>query len=132
VKAPLLLRVILFAPAVFIASVLAFNWSGFRGLGAEGAPRLIAHRGVHQTFDADGVENDTCTAQRIHPPTHEFIENTIPSMRAAFDAGASVVELDVHLTPDGEFAVMHDLGARVPHGPQGRHAGHPDERPEDP
>ena len=29
-------------------------------------------------------------------------------MAAAFDAGADVVELDVHLTLDGEFAVLHD------------------------
>ena len=29
-------------------------------------------------------------------------------MRAAFDSGADVVELDVHLTPDGKFAVFHD------------------------
>lgn len=70
--------------------------------------RLIAHRGVHQTFNRDGVGNDTCTAERIYPPTHEFIENTIPSMRAAFEAGADVVELDVHPTTDGKFAVIHD------------------------
>src|SRR5207248_7119045 len=33
---------------------------------------------------------------------------TIRSMRASFDAGADVVELDVHPTTDGEFAVFHD------------------------
>jgi len=70
--------------------------------------KLIAHRGVHQTFDREGVENDTCTAERIYPPTHEFIENTVPSMQAAFEAGADVVELDVHPTTDGRFAVIHD------------------------
>jgi glycerophosphoryl diester phosphodiesterase len=69
---------------------------------------LIAHRGVHQTFSKEGVGNDTCTADRIYPPTHDFIENTLPSMEAAFAAGADVVELDVHLTPDKQFAVMHD------------------------
>ncbi len=42
------------------------------------------------------------------PGDHDLIENTIPSMAAAFAAGADVVELDVHLTPDGEFAVFHD------------------------
>ena len=52
--------------------------------------------------------NDTCTADRINPPTHDFIENTLPSMEAAFADGADVVELDVHLTPDKVFAVMHD------------------------
>ncbi|NKN36651.1 glycerophosphodiester phosphodiesterase [Agrobacterium sp. a22-2] len=69
---------------------------------------VIAHRGQHQTFDRTGLQNDTCTAQRIGPPSHSYLENTLASMRAAFDAGASVVELDVHLTPDGQFAVFHD------------------------
>jgi glycerophosphoryl diester phosphodiesterase len=63
---------------------------------------------VHQTYDKTGVGNDTCTADRIRPPTHDLIENTLPSMEAAFAAGADVIELDVHLTPDKQFAVMHD------------------------
>jgi len=70
--------------------------------------RLIAHRGVHQTFNRSGIDSETCTAERIHPPLHDLIENTIPSMRAAFEAGAEVVELDVHPTTDGKFAVIHD------------------------
>ena len=71
-------------------------------------PVLLAHRGVHQTFDLDGVDAQTCTARRIHTPTHDFIENTLPSMRAAFEAGADIVELDIHPTTDGHFAVFHD------------------------
>jgi glycerophosphoryl diester phosphodiesterase len=70
--------------------------------------RLIAHRGIHHTFDHTGLTNDTCTASRIHPPRHALFENTIPSMRAAFVAGADIVELDVHPTGDGRFAVFHD------------------------
>ena len=58
---------------------------------------LIAHGGVHHDFPMEGVEWDTCTAERIYPPTHEFIENTVPSIRAAFETGASVVEIDVHV-----------------------------------
>lgn len=71
-------------------------------------PTLLAHRGVHQTFDRTNVGNDTCTAQIIDPPQHDFLENTIISMRAAFEHGAQIVEIDVHLTPDGKFAVFHD------------------------
>ncbi|EGK08022.1 glycerophosphoryl diester phosphodiesterase [Desmospora sp. 8437] len=71
-------------------------------------PKLLAHRGLAQTFDMEGVTNETCTAERIHPPEHPYLENTIPSMRAAFAAGADVVELDVHLTADDQFAVFHD------------------------
>ena len=42
------------------------------------------------------------------PPSHDYLENTIESMRAGFAAGADIVELDVHPTTDGEFAVFHD------------------------
>ena len=37
-----------------------------------------------------------------------FLENTLPSMRAAFEAGADIVEFDIHPTTDGHFAVFHD------------------------
>lgn len=73
-----------------------------------GAPTLLAHRGLAQTFTRDGLNAETCTAQRIYPPEHGFIENTLPSMKAAFDAGADIVELDIHPTTDGQFAVFHD------------------------
>ena len=73
-----------------------------------GRPTLLAHRGMAQTFPPEGIENDTCTATRIRTPEHEFLENTIPSMQAAFAAGADVVEFDVHPTTDGHFAVFHD------------------------
>ncbi len=92
---------------LFMAAVV-YNLSWFESPHGDGHIRLLAHRGVHQTFSKDGVENDTCTADRIYPPTHDFIENTLPSMEAAFASGADVVELDVHLTPDKQFAVMHD------------------------
>jgi glycerophosphoryl diester phosphodiesterase len=72
------------------------------------AVTLIAHRGVHHTFDRTDLGSDTCTALHIHPPEHDLFENTIPSMQAAFAAGAEIVELDVHPTTDGQFAVMHD------------------------
>jgi glycerophosphoryl diester phosphodiesterase len=71
-------------------------------------PLLLAHRGVAQTFSMEGITGDTCTAERIHEPQHQFLENTIPSMDAAFKAGADIVELDVHPTTDGEFVVFHD------------------------
>ncbi|WP_226680238.1 glycerophosphodiester phosphodiesterase family protein [Sutcliffiella horikoshii] len=71
-------------------------------------PKLLAHRGVHQTFSMDGIKWDSCTAERIYEPEHSYIENTIASMEEAFRLGADVVELDVHPTTDGEFAVFHD------------------------
>ncbi|MBE4908375.1 glycerophosphodiester phosphodiesterase [Bacillus luteolus] len=69
---------------------------------------LLAHRGIAQTFSFEGIDNNTCTAERIYPPEHPYLENTITSMEAAFDAGADIVELDIHPTSDGQFAVFHD------------------------
>jgi glycerophosphoryl diester phosphodiesterase len=71
-------------------------------------PTLLAHRGIAPRFELAGVENDTCTANRIFPPEHPYLENTLASMEAAFRAGATIVELDIHPTTDGRFAVFHD------------------------
>lgn len=93
-------------------AIAAALWLGNTSLFSqfpEGKPlRIIAHRGQHQLFDATNVRNDTCTASLMPPPTHDFLENTVAGMKATFDAGADVVELDVHLTPDKQFAVFHD------------------------
>jgi len=75
---------------------------------APGEPVLLAHRGIAQRFDTQNLGADTCTAARMLAPEHAFLENSIASMRAAFDAGADVVELDVHPTTDRRFAVFHD------------------------
>lgn len=72
------------------------------------SPKLIAHRGVHHIYAGADRTAETCRAAEVEPITHTLIENTLPSMRAAFDAGADVVELDVHRTPDDVFAVFHD------------------------
>lgn len=74
----------------------------------DGKPILLAHRGLAQTFNMEGITGETCTAEQIYEPEHPYIENTISSMKAAFDAGADIVEIDVHVTKDGEFAIFHD------------------------
>ncbi|ODT68225.1 MAG: glycerophosphodiester phosphodiesterase [Pelagibacterium sp. SCN 63-23] len=102
-------RYVLGAAMLAALAGLYFYNAGWRVAPPEnGETRLIAHRGVHQTFDRDGLESDTCTAERIDAPRHGLLENTLPSMQAAFAAGADIVELDVHPTTDGQFAVMHD------------------------
>ncbi|ARO29213.1 glycerophosphoryl diester phosphodiesterase protein [Rhizobium sp. NXC14] len=73
-----------------------------------GKPVLLAHRGIAQRFDETDLKNDTCTASRMLPPRHGYLENTVPSMQAGFAAEADIVEIDVHPTTDGEFAVFHD------------------------
>src|SRR3712207_4306278 len=68
----------------------------------EGRLTLQAHRGVHQPFSRDGLTHTSCTAAKSLPTTHRFIENTLPSIEAAFGHGADLVEIDVHPTTDGE------------------------------
>ena len=63
---------------------------------------------MHQTYDKKGVERDDCTANIIHPPIHSYQENTLPSIQAAIDLGADIVEIDIHPTIDGEIIVFHD------------------------
>lgn len=83
------------------------NASFWVGAGSQG-PRLIAHRGVHHTYAGSERDTDTCRAAQVAPIQHDLIENTLPSMAAAFAYGADVVEIDVHLTEDKIFAVFHD------------------------
>lgn len=97
----------LFLFLVFVAFVYVNNSSYF-AQPHDSKPLLLAHRGLAQTFDLEGVTNDTCTATRIHKPEHPYLENTLPSMEAAFLAGADLVEFDVKPTKDGQFAVFHD------------------------
>lgn len=99
---------VLFGAFTAFAGIGIYNAGWLVAPPADGSITLIAHRGVHQTYHREGLENDTCTAERIDAPRHGLLENTLPSMRAAFDSGADIVELDVHPTTDGYFAVMHD------------------------
>jgi len=50
------------------------------------APRSLAHRGN----------------------SREFPENTEPAFRSALEAGADVIETDVHLLKDGQVVISHD------------------------
>jgi glycerophosphoryl diester phosphodiesterase len=94
-----------------VATLAAFAYLNNTSLFAQrppGQPTLLAHRGIAQRFDTRELRSDTCTAARMLPPTHSYLENTIASMRASFAAGADIVEIDVHPTTDGQFAVFHD------------------------
>lgn len=71
-------------------------------------PILVAHRALGQTFDLEEVKWDTNTAAIIHEPEHAYIGNTLPSIGAAFEYGADIVEFDIRLTADNRLAVFHD------------------------
>jgi glycerophosphoryl diester phosphodiesterase len=98
----LLLIILLFGTLVYL------NNTNLMAARREGKPTLLAHRGIAQQFDMTDVANDTCTASRMRPPSHHYLENTIGSIQASFAAGADIVEFDVHPTLDGQFAVFHD------------------------
>ena len=57
-------------------------------------PLLIAHRGLAPEMHPEHEDYSACVS-RIHDSEHSYIENTIPSMEAAFDLGADYVEIDV-------------------------------------
>lgn len=98
----LLLGTTAFAIAVYLTNA---SWLAEK---RPGKPTLISHRGVYQTYNRENLGRDDCTAIRVFAPEHDYLENTLTSMEAAFNAGADIVEIDVHPTTDGEFAVFHD------------------------
>src|SRR5262245_28364686 len=99
-------RVALFvAVAVLLLTFVNASWIAGKPIGGV---RLLAHRGVAQQFSREGVDNDTCTATRIEPPVHDYLENTPRSMQAAALMGADMVEIDIAPTADGRIAVFHD------------------------
>lgn len=76
---------------------------------------IIAHRGVHQDYagSAKGLRINRsylteCTATRIYKPTHKYLENTVESIQAAFEHGATMVEIDIRPTKDNQLIVFHD------------------------
>ncbi|MCM3630558.1 glycerophosphodiester phosphodiesterase [Paenibacillus glycanilyticus] len=102
IKSKAFILLVLFVVLVFLNNTSLFSKPSGSG------PALLAHRGLAQTFTMENIQNDTCTAERIYEPEYPYLENTIDSMEAAFDAGADIVEFDVHITKDDQFAVFHD------------------------
>ena len=96
-----------FALAVVILALTIVNASWLASP-PPGGLKLIAHRAVAQQFSREGVDRDTCTATRIEPPVHNYLENTVRSIDAARRLGADMVEVDIAPTADGRIAVFHD------------------------
>jgi glycerophosphoryl diester phosphodiesterase len=90
------------------AALVYLNNTSMLARPLEDGPYLIAHRGLGQGFSRDGLTGKTCTAARMLASEHPYLENTLPSMDAAFGYGADAVELDVQRTADDRFAVFHD------------------------
>jgi len=65
-----------------------------------GKPTLLAHRGLHQTFPSEGLKGDTCTAERIYPPEHAYLENTIASMHASESRRSDAISVVAATVPE--------------------------------
>jgi glycerophosphoryl diester phosphodiesterase len=102
-----LLRRLLPALLLFAAAIFLINTNTLAPSPA-GPPTFVAHRGLGQSFSRDGLTGETCTAARMLPPEHAYLENTFAGFEAAFAAGADVVEFDVRPTGDGDFVAFHD------------------------
>jgi glycerophosphoryl diester phosphodiesterase len=92
---------------VFFVGVYLLNASWLAET-ASGRVTLIAQRGLHQQYHGENVDDRTCTAQRILPPAHFMIDNTLPAIASAFELGTDVVEVDVRRTKDQQFVLFHD------------------------
>ena len=70
---------------------------------------ILAHRGAHVNWKKGTYNPKTgCEAAHIYKPSHDFIENTIESISAAFSMGATIVEVDIRRTKDNHIVVFHD------------------------
>lgn len=85
-----------------------------------GGMKAIAHRGVMQQSGRATTAAVNCTATKIEPPVHDFIENTLPALDHAQRLGAGMIEIDLTQSADGNVVLFHDanLDCRTDgHGP---------------
>jgi glycerophosphoryl diester phosphodiesterase len=55
-----------------------------------------------------GLQASARRGASTRTPTHNYIENTLASIGAAFDLGATIVEIDIRRTADDQLVIFHD------------------------
>ncbi len=100
-------KIIGIAIAVFAVAMSLINASWLAPK-PKGKLLLVAHRGVAQQFSREGLGRQDCTATRIKPPEHPFLENTVAGIRQAYFFRANAVEVDVQQSKDGRMVAFHD------------------------
>lgn len=84
-------------------TTLIFSWSA-------SARDIVAFHGLNQSIRSDVVVKPTdCTAGLVNHEDHQFIENSIPSVDAAFKLGATIGHINLRKTADNKLAVFHFL-----------------------
>ncbi len=94
--------------AVVTLLVLIYVCNASWAFGTPGKPTIVTHLGLGEHYDERGLSLNSCKADRMLPPKHPFLENTIPGLAAAFALGANAANIDIHPTSDGEIVVFHD------------------------
>jgi glycerophosphoryl diester phosphodiesterase len=72
---------------------------------------ILAHRGAHVMWKQGEYDLATgCEATHIYKPTEDqtYIENTIESIKKAFELGATIVEIDIRSSKDNVLMISHE------------------------
>jgi len=121
-------KIVLFCVAGFLAFVLFRMFYGGTPDDSPPAarPDMVAHRGLHVNWQKGSYDLATgCEATHIYTPSHGYIENTLESIGAAFDMGATIVEIDIRRTRDDHLVVFHDWMLECRTDGQGNVSDHP-------
>ncbi|MEP2987700.1 MAG: glycerophosphodiester phosphodiesterase family protein [Parasphingorhabdus sp.] len=80
-------------------------WAPARG----GTVKMIANGNIYQPYDRTSLGPDDCIATRIGAKeTKSIFQNTVHAIRAASEAKADMVEVDVAPTKDGKMVLFND------------------------
>lgn len=80
-------------------------WATARG----GTVKMIANGNVYQPYDRAGLRPNDCTATRISDkPAKPIFQNTVHAIRAAVEAKADMVEVDIAPTGDDQMVLFGD------------------------
>ena len=82
-----------------------------KNVNSKGGFEIIAHRGAHVMWQQGTYDLATgCEATHIYPPTPQqtYIENTLESIKVAFEHGATMVEIDIRRSQDDVLVINHE------------------------
>lgn len=73
------------------------------------AAEIVAFHGLNQSVRSDANPGpEACSAPLVNFESHQFIENTLPSLAKAFEIGADIGHFNIRRTGDGHLVAFHD------------------------